>query len=104
MVYNLSFINYVGGRVFDEIEQLKELEEETRVNLYNVSADLKDEIEATSVNQTVKMQRIGDEIKAANKNQTREMQQMTKDLKKSNNDYYEWQGLEVHFFVDQRLI
>ena len=39
MVYNLSFINYVGGRVFDEIEQLKELEEETRVNLYNVSAD-----------------------------------------------------------------
>ena len=83
MVYNLSFINYAGGSVFDEIEQLRELEEETRVNLYNVSADLKEEIEATSVNQTVKMQRIGDEIKAANKNQTREMQQMTKDLKKA---------------------
>ena len=83
MVYNLSFVNYAGGRVFDEIEQLKELEEETRVNLDNVSADLKGEIEATSVNQTVKMQRIGDEIKAANKNQTREMQQMTKDLKKT---------------------
>ena len=62
MVYNLSFINYAGGRVFDEIEQLKELEEEEI-----------DQIEATSVNQTVKMQRIGDEIKAANKNQTGEM-------------------------------
>ena len=79
MVYNLSFINYAGRRVFDEIEELKTLERETRVNLYNVSARL------DQVNQTKEIQRmtadLKEEIKAANKNQTDEMQQMTRDLK-----------------------
>ena len=101
MVYNLSFINYAGRRVFDEIEELKELEEETRVNLYNVSArldqinqtkeiqrmtaDLKEEIKAANKSQTEEMQQmtkdLKEEIKAANSNQTEEMQQMTADLK-----------------------
>ena len=75
MVYNLSFVIYAG----DEIEELKTLERETRVNLYNVSARL------DQVNQTKEIQRmtadLKEEIKAANKNQTDEMQQMTRDLK-----------------------
>ena len=85
MVYNLSFINYAGRRVFDEIEELKTLERETRVNLYNDVSARPDQ-----VNQTKEIQRmtadLKEEIKAANKNQTDEMQQMTRDLKEEIED------------------
>ena len=66
MVYNLSFINYVGGqdgRVFDEMKHLNKSKEVRNLTGEWITTDLKEDIVAT-------------------KHQTEGMQRMTTDLKK----------------------
>ena len=62
MVYNLSFVNYPGGRVF---EKMKKLNEELK-------------------NHTGEMQQMTGYLNEELKNQTGEMQQMTGYLKLKN--------------------
>ena len=79
MVYNLSFINYVGGqdgRDFDETKQLNKLKKVINLTGEWITTDLKEDIMATNVNQTDEMQdMIADlkkEIKATDENRTEE--------------------------------
>ena len=79
MVYNLSFINYVGGqdgRDFDETKHLNKLKKVINLTGEWITTDLKEDIMATNVNQTDEMQdMIADlkkEIKAADENRTEE--------------------------------
>ena len=79
MVYNLSFINYVGGqdgRDFDETKHLNKLKKVINLTGEWITTDLKEDIMATNVNQTDEMQdMIADlkkEIKATDENRTEE--------------------------------
>ena len=79
MVYNLSFINYVGGqdgRDFDETKHLNKLKKVINLTGEWITTDLKGDIMATNVNQTDEMQdMIADlkkEIKATDENRTEE--------------------------------
>ena len=88
MVYNLSFINYVGGqegRDFDETKHLNKLKKVINLTGEWITTDLKEDMMATNINQTDEMQRMIDDltedIMATNVNQTDEMQDMKADLK-----------------------
>ena len=91
MVYNLSFINYVGGqdgRVFDEMKHLNKSKEVRNLTGEWITTDLKEDIVATK-HQTEGMQRMTTDLKKdimatnlTNVHQTKEMQRMTADLKK----------------------
>ena len=87
MVYNLSFLNYVGGqdgRVVDEMKHLNKSKEVRNLTGEWITTDLKEDIMATK-HQTEEMQRMTADLKKdimATKNQTEEMQRMTRDLKK----------------------
>ena len=86
MVYNLSFLNYVGGqdgRVVDEMKHLNKSKEVRNLTGEWITTDLKEDIMATK-HQTEEMQRMTrdfkKEIMATNANQTQEMQWMIADL------------------------
>ena len=87
MVYNLSFLNYVGGqdgRVVDEMKHLNKSKEVRNLTGEWITTDLKEDIMATK-HQTEEMQRMTADLKKdimATKNQTEGMLRMTTDLKK----------------------
>ena len=91
MVYNLSFLNYVGGqdgRVVDEMKHLNKSKEVRNLTGEWITTDLKEDIMATK-HQTEEMQRMTADLKKdimatnlTNVHQTKDMQQMTADLKK----------------------